>query len=123
MELIDNQIINRISKAIKCLGFNKKFYSDINEFGFTAEEVFKMKAEYLVSGFKWFKNPDHLEETFRWLIKIGVLRREVDGQGLTSKVRLTPLGRQLLQQRPLLPIQKASLFEKVSDWFFRKLFF
>ena len=27
---------------------------------------------------------------------MGVLRREVDGQGLTSRFRLTPLGRDLL---------------------------
>jgi hypothetical protein len=30
------------------------------------------------------------------LIQLGVLRREVDGQGLTERVRLTPLGRQVL---------------------------
>ena len=26
---------------------------------------------------------------FEWLIKNGIIRREVDGQGLTNKVRLT----------------------------------
>jgi hypothetical protein len=31
-----------------------------------------------------------------WLIAVGLLRREVDGQGLTDSFRLTPLGRQLL---------------------------
>ena len=30
---------------------------------------------------------------------MGVLRREVDGQGLTSRFRLTPLGRDLLEAR------------------------
>lgn len=33
-----------------------------------------------------------------WLIAVGLLRREVDGQGLTDSFRLTPLGRQLLQK-------------------------
>ena len=33
-----------------------------------------------------------------WLIQVGVLRREVDGQGLTDSFRVTPLGRQLVQQ-------------------------
>ncbi len=33
-----------------------------------------------------------------WLIAVGVLRREVDGQGLTDRFRLTPLGRQLLSE-------------------------
>ncbi len=39
-----------------------------------------------------------------WLIAVGLLRREVDGQGLTDSFRLTPLGRQvchnLEQQSP-----------------------
>ncbi|WP_398336175.1 Npun_F0494 family protein, partial [Vulcanococcus sp.] len=33
------------------------------------------------------------EDLLIWLIRLGVLRREVDGQGLTERVRLTPLGR------------------------------
>ncbi len=33
-----------------------------------------------------------------WLIQVGVLRREVDGQGLTDSFRLTPLGYQLVAQ-------------------------
>jgi hypothetical protein len=40
--------------------------------------------------------PDDTETLFIWLIRLGVLRREVDGQGLTERVRLTPMGRQLL---------------------------
>ncbi|KZL49677.1 MULTISPECIES: Npun_F0494 family protein [Cyanophyceae] len=33
-----------------------------------------------------------------WLIQVGVLRREVDGQGITDGFRLTPLGHQLVEQ-------------------------
>lgn len=33
-----------------------------------------------------------------WLIQVGLLRREVDGQGLTDRFRLTPLGWSLLDQ-------------------------
>lgn len=33
-----------------------------------------------------------------WLIQVGVLRREVDGQGITDSFRLTPLGHQLVEQ-------------------------
>ena len=32
-----------------------------------------------------------------WLIEVGLLRREVDGQGITDSFRLTPLGRQLVE--------------------------
>ncbi len=38
------------------------------------------------------------ENALLWLIQVGVLRREVDGQGITDSFRLTPLGRQLIEQ-------------------------
>lgn len=38
------------------------------------------------------------ENALLWLIQVGILRREVDGQGLTDSFRLTPLGRQLVTQ-------------------------
>jgi hypothetical protein len=33
-----------------------------------------------------------------WLIQVGLLRREVDGQGLTDSFRVTPLGRILVDR-------------------------
>jgi hypothetical protein len=39
-----------------------------------------------------------VENALMWLIQVGVLRREVDGQGITDSFRLTPLGRQLLER-------------------------
>lgn len=38
------------------------------------------------------------EADLLWLIEVGLLRREVDGQGLTDSFRLTPLGRQLVEK-------------------------
>lgn len=38
------------------------------------------------------------ERSLLWLIQVGLLRREVDGQGLTNSFRLTPLGRLLVEQ-------------------------
>lgn len=38
------------------------------------------------------------ENQLAWLIQVGLLRREVDGQGLTDSFRLTPLGRQVSDQ-------------------------
>ncbi len=37
------------------------------------------------------------ENALLWLIQVGILRREVDGQGITDRFRLTPLGRQLME--------------------------
>ena len=38
------------------------------------------------------------DDELGWLIQVGVLRREVDGQGITDSFRLTPLGHQLIEQ-------------------------
>ncbi|WP_341531146.1 Npun_F0494 family protein [Nostoc sp. UHCC 0302] len=56
-----------------------------------------------------------------WLIQVGVLRREVDGQGITDGFRLTPLGHQLVEQyqgknwRP--PSWSDRLYNAVIRWF------
>ncbi len=58
------------------------------------------------------------EDDLSWLIKVGVLRREVDGQGITDRFRLTPLGLHL--QKSFTPIQ-VSPWEKTQDWLLRRL--
>lgn len=54
------------------------------------------------------------ENELLWLISVGLLRREVDGQGLTDSFRLTPLGRQLLArwQSAGQPNTRASLQDR-----------
>lgn len=39
-----------------------------------------------------------VESATNWLIQVGMLRREVDGQGLTDSFRLTPLGLGLVEK-------------------------
>ena len=53
-----------------------------------------------------------------WLIQTGLLRREVDGQGLTDSFRLTPLGRQLVHewQQKHTPFRTASVIDRVFNW-------
>ncbi len=119
MDLIDNRIISRATKAIRCLPFSSDFYKNVQEKGLNAEEVFLDKKQFQVSEAKWFQHANSVEAAFRWLITIGILRREVDGQGLTSKVRLTPLGRQILEKTPELPTQKAGFLEHMNDFFHR----
>ena len=43
------------------------------------------------------------ENALMWLIQVGVLRREVDGQGITDSFRLTPLGSRLLEDWETYP--------------------
>ena len=120
MDQINKKSIKRASKSIKCLSFNLKFYKDVQNSGITSEKVFEMEKDYLINTMKTFKSPEAIENDFRWLITIGILRREVDGQGLTSKVRLTPFGRQVIEKSPELANQKAFILERIDQCIFRK---
>ncbi len=111
---MQNLIQSRLIIALRCLPFNLKFYRDIQEEGFSAEYIFINKHQYCLKGHKWFNKPRDVEKYFIWLIKIGLVRREVDGQGLTSRIRLTPLGRNIIEVKPYLPEQKASYIEKIK---------
>ncbi|MBW4446449.1 MAG: hypothetical protein KME38_06105 [Spirirestis rafaelensis WJT71-NPBG6] len=56
-----------------------------------------------------------------WLIQVGILRREVDGQGITDSFRLTPLGRQVVEKLQQNPSRSASwrdrLYDSLIRWF------
>jgi len=59
-----------------------------------------------------------VERELLWLVQVGLLRREVDGQGLTDSFRLTPLGRQLVDQwQCRSPLKQATLL----DWVYNLL--
>lgn len=61
------------------------------------------------------------ENALLWLIQVGVLRREVDGQGITDGFRLTPLGRQVVEQYQGSSLRNPSWLDRVynalSRWF------
>jgi hypothetical protein len=61
-----------------------------------------------------------VENTLLWLINVGVLRREVDGQGITDSFRLTPLGRQLVAKwQPLGGWSTASWGDRLTNCWYR----
>ncbi|MBW4654499.1 MAG: hypothetical protein KME20_15890 [Kaiparowitsia implicata GSE-PSE-MK54-09C] len=57
-----------------------------------------------------------VERELLWLIQVGMLRREVDGQGLTDSFRLTPLGRQLLDRWQRRPVLAATWGDRLLNW-------
>ncbi len=120
MALIDDLSLKRAIRALRCLPLNSSFYEDSRKKGLDAEKVYFGQTKYQTRRSKWFRNSSSVESAFRWLITLGVLRREVDGQGLTSKIRLTPLGRKIIELKPELPAQRASFVEKLGDCFDRK---
>ncbi|WGV26962.1 Npun_F0494 family protein [Halotia branconii] len=61
------------------------------------------------------------DNDLNWLIQVGVLRREVDGQGITDSFRLTPLGHQLVEQHQeknwSTPSWSDRLYNAMIRWF------
>jgi len=62
-----------------------------------------------------------IDSELGWLIQIGLLRREVDGQGLTDSFRLTPLGRMIIDEhlKYSTDFPLPSIWQKTSNFFTR----
>jgi hypothetical protein len=84
--LNDHRALKRAALALRCLPFRRAFYEEVSD---RASSLCRRNL-----------TPDRAEADWIWLIQLGVLRREVDGQGLTERVRLTPMGRELLAKWP-----------------------
>ena len=113
MLLIDQKIFRRAKKGIRKCPFNLFLFQSLLEGSLSAQNVFLNKSKYLNQEFMFINSSLFIENEFLKLIKIGVLRREVDGQGLTSKVRITPIGRQVLENSSDLFNQKTTLIKKL----------
>ena len=83
---------------MRCLPLQRAFYALVDQQAIGSQELSQhpQAGQLCRQRLGW----EQLEDQFSWLIQLGVLRREVDGQGLTHRVRLTPMGRQLLLQWP-----------------------
>ena len=113
MLLIDQKIFRRAKKGIRGCPFNLYLFQSLQKGSLSAQNVFEHKSKYLNQEFMFIKSSLFIENEFLKLIKIGVLRREVDGQGLTSKVRITPIGRQVLENHTDLFTKRISLIKKL----------
>ena len=113
MLLIDQKIFRRAKEGIRSCPFNLFLFQSLLEGSLSAQNVFLNKSKYLNQEFMFIDSSLYIENQFLKLIKIGVLRREVDGQGLTSKVRITPIGRQVLESSSDLFNQKTTLIKKL----------
>lgn len=65
--------------------------------------------------------PWRAESQMMWLIQVGLIRREVDGQGITDRFRLTPLGWQLSQSwsDSTQGIPPATWGDRLLNWMHR----
>ena len=115
MLLIDQKIFRRAKKGIRNCPFNFFLFNSLRKGSLSAQNVFKNKSKYLKKDFMFINSSLFIENEFLKLIKIGVLRREVDGQGLTSKVRITPIGRQVLESSKDIFNKKITILKKLIN--------
>ena len=92
------QAIQRARQAVRCLPFRLAFYQELEQGALSSTQLAARSDWRRISRRRLSAN--RTEDHLIWLIQLGVLRREVDGQGLTERVRLTPMGRELLAQWP-----------------------
>ena len=72
---------------MRCLPFSAALYRELQQRGLDADTIWHDRPRF-GRGPLWPRDGEQLEDHLRWLITVGVLRREVDGQGLTSRFRL-----------------------------------
>ena len=94
----DQRALQRARRALRCLPFRLAFYRELEGTALSSTQLAARNDWPQLSRHRL--QPSRTEDDLIWLIHLGVLRREVDGQGLTERVRLTPLGRQVLQSWP-----------------------
>jgi hypothetical protein len=89
--------IDRAELALRCAPFNLALFAKMR---WESVSVPKLAGDLGVkSGYTQRRLSElNVETATNWLIRVGMLRREVDGQGLTDSFRLTPLGLELVEK-------------------------
>jgi hypothetical protein len=103
----------RAALSLRCLPFRRSFYEAVGGQALSSEELARQADPASPLTFAPLSS-ERAEDHFLWLIRLGVLRREVDGQGLTERVRLTPMGRQVLRRWPS-EIPRAGRRERIVE--------
>lgn len=116
------QVIKRAKKALSCSPFCLKLFRDMRNQSVPIQSIAGeagIKSGYATQAF----NESKTEAKLVWLINVGLLRREVDGQGLTDSFRLTPLGRNIVGQweQAENQIPAATIIDRVYNLSYRWL--
>ena len=89
--------IERATRALRCCPFQMPLFATMRQQSVNMGTISSTPGVNL----QYTRRPLSelaAENALMWLISVGVLRREVDGQGLTDSFRLTPLGHQIIEQ-------------------------
>lgn len=111
-----NQAIQRAERAVWCSPFYPQLLTEMRLTSVSVPVIAEDSG--MLKGYTRQPLSEVAAETeLLWLTTVGILRREVDGQGLTDSFRLTPLGRQLLErwQSQGCPDRRASLADYIKN--------
>jgi hypothetical protein len=114
--------IDRADIALRCAPFQLALFAKMR---WESVSVPKLAGDLGVkSGYTRYPLSElNVESATNWLIQVGMLRREVDGQGLTDSFRLTPLGLELIEKWEAAggTLPSANVLDRVSNaitrWF------
>jgi len=115
-----SKTLARAERSLICCPFN------LNLFIAMTSQSIQLGAIAMDKGFKQNYTDRPLSEltceyALAWLIDVGVLRREVDGQGITDSFRLTPLGHQLIGKLKDHNWRSPTLSDRYNDFMTRWL--
>jgi hypothetical protein len=87
--------IKRGERALRCSSFQLRLFTTMINASVDLKDIATtrgLEKSYTLKSVTESK----VENELMWLINVGILRREVDGQGITDSFRLTPLGRMII---------------------------
>ncbi|WP_310423897.1 Npun_F0494 family protein [Chamaesiphon sp. VAR_48_metabat_135_sub] len=117
-----NKTIDRAELALRCAPFHLALFAKMR---WESVSVPKLAGDLGVqSGYTRYPLSElTVESATNWLIKVGMLRREVDGQGLTDSFRLTPLGLKLVEKWEAAGgiLAPVGIIDRVRNWIARWL--
>ncbi|MBE9124942.1 Npun_F0494 family protein [Coleofasciculus sp. LEGE 07081] len=89
--------VKRAEQALRCLPFQLPLFTAMGSRSVSLQAIAGQEGVNR----HYIKRPLSelaVQGNLMWLIQVGILRREVDGQGITDSFRLTPLGHQLVEK-------------------------
>ena len=115
-----SQTVKRAERSLVCSPFDLRLFETMHSTSVSLKAIALQPG--IQHGYtKRLLSELAAENALLWLIQVGVLRREVDGQGITDSFRLTPLGRHLVEQyqgsSPRNPSWLDRFHNAMSRWF------
>ncbi|WP_267383527.1 Npun_F0494 family protein [Cyanobacterium sp. uoEpiScrs1] len=117
-----SKTLKRAERALSCTPFKLSLFIAMRANSVSLSKIAQstsLQEKYTQK----FLSEQKIERDLIWLINVGILRREVDGQGITDSFRLTPLGRMVIakwesQEKQISqPSYWNCLLNRLTRWF------